>query len=437
MNDVLGQNVEIVNDIDSTAKEESKGKKLKLHDITYEKLTGLKKIFAQMDIKGEINEEVRDYGIDKDQEHLDRISVLMSQYKFLDDGIEESPELIAKRALRLSELMFDNTKLNSKIIKAMLKEARVDNVSTVDENVEEQLVDAINQENTNEEDSLSDMIQQIDDKIDELKATDNVPAIESSNDASIPVSDEFVSDSVVEEPQVNDQDFAPLFNEPPLDEPEDVVVEEAEVPAVADSEVEEEEPVVENNNENGIQPMTDEEIEESRELLRRTAPRENARRFSFEDIFGPNNDIAPVENSEKDKAEEEPVSVVNNDEEAFLEVDKLLQQADDLKSRGNRNAEEREKAEQRRKAAEDRRQQAVDDEAMKKAALADAIEKYRAYVAALEADENEALRDIEEYNAAADKDEEATRAAEKRSAYTQQVIDSLINSMENVPKKKL
>jgi hypothetical protein len=119
-----------------------------------------------------------------------------------------------------------------------------------------------------------------------------------------------------------------------------------------------------------------------------------------------------------------------------MEVDKLLQQADVLKSRGNKAMEEREKAEQRRKAAEDRKRQAADDEAMKKAALAKAIAEYKQYVAQLEETETETLKATEDANAAADKEDEDTRALEERSAYTQKVIDSLISSMENRPRTR-
>ena len=40
MSDMLGQNVEIISDVDSMGKVESSSRKLKFHDITYEKVNG-------------------------------------------------------------------------------------------------------------------------------------------------------------------------------------------------------------------------------------------------------------------------------------------------------------------------------------------------------------------------------------------------------------
>lgn len=411
MNDMLGQNVEISNDIDSMGKVESSSRKLKFHDITYEKVNGaFKKRLAERNIKKEIKEEVNDYSVDNDQEHLDNVAVLMSQYKFINTGVKESAEFIARRAIRLNEQMIFNAKLNSKLIDAMLEKEKVDNVSTIDESDEEKLVNAINQINQNEEVKVEE----------ETSLDDPTVPIDINNtvevDQSVPVAEGFSSESVeVEQPvedksvDINNNDFAPLFNE--MDN------------NAGTNEVEE--------NNNSILPMTDEEIEASREKMLRTEPREDTHRFSFEDIFGPEN-VTETKEEEKEFVPERAI----NDEEAFLEVDKLLQEADDLKSRGNKANEERERAEQRRKAAEDRRRQANDDEAMKKAALADAIEKYKAYVAELKATENETLKDIESANAAADEYEQDTKAAEERSAYTQKVIESLMNSMENRPKRR-
>lgn len=411
MNDMLGQNVEISNDIDSMGKVESSSRKLKFHDITYEKVNGaFKKRLAERNIKKEIKEEVNDYSVDNDQEHLDNVAVLMSQYKFINTGVKESAEFIARRAIRLNEQMIFNAKLNSKLIDAMLEKEKVDNVSAIDESDEEKLVNAINQINQNEEVKVEE----------ETSLDDPTVPIDINNtvevDQSVPVAEEFSSESVeVEQPvedksvDINNNDFAPLFNE--MDN------------NAGTNEVEE--------NNNSILPMTDEEIEASREKMLRTEPREDTHRFSFEDIFGPEN-VTETKEEEKEFVPERAI----NDEEAFLEVDKLLQEADDLKSRGNKANEERERAEQRRKAAEDRRRQANDDEAMKKAALADAIEKYKAYVAELKATENETLKDIESANAAADEYEQDTKAAEERSAYTQKVIESLMNSMENRPKRR-
>ena len=410
MNDMLGQNVEIENDIDSMAKVETSSRKLKFHDITYEKVNGaFKKRLAERDIKKEIKEEVNDYAVDKKQEHLDKVSVLMSQYKFIKAGVKESPEFVARRAIRLNEQMIYNAKLNSEIIDDMLEKENVDNISTMAQSDEEQLVNTINQITGQKE---ADVV---------VEPEPEVPAIDAVEVA--PVTSDFASASVDEEPVVNteekpavdlkfdEKDFAPLFDNNEK-EPEKVVE-----PAAP---------------ENGILPMTDEEIEASRELLKKTEPREDGHRFSFEDIFANVSTAQP----EEEPKEMETENKVVNDEEAFLEVDKLLQQADDLRSRGNKANEEREKAEQRRKAAEDRRMQAADDEAMKKAALAEAIEKYKAFVAELKADETETLQHIEEANAAADKEEEETRAAEERSAYTQKVIDSLLSSMDNKPRKR-
>ena len=412
MSDMLGQNVEISNDIDSMGKVESNSRKLKFHDITYEKVNGaFKKRLAERNIKKEIKTEVDDYSVDKDQKHLDKVAVLMSQYKFVNSGVKESPTIIARRAIRLNEQMIFDAKLNSKLINAMLEKEKVDNVSTIDESDEEQLVNAINQINENEMANA------------EAPVTEEpvVPVVnneeEVKEEPSVPVTEGFASETI-------DVDLSKV--EPVKEEP--LEVKNDDFGALFEEKVE----PVEEKKENVILPMTDEEIEASRELLKQTEPRDDAHRFSFDDVFGPESKAEPVE-EEKVVA---PTAPANTDEEAFLEVDKLLQQADDLRSRGNRANEEREKAEQRRRAAEDRRQQASDDEAMKKAALAEAIEKYKAYVAELKENETETLKDIESANAAADEYEEATRAAEERSAYTQKVIDSLFKSMENKPKRR-
>lgn len=399
MNDMLGQNVEINNDVDSMGKVESSSRKLKFHDITYEKVNGaFRKRLAERDIKNEIKEEVRDFTEEGGQEHLDKISILMSQYKFVNSGVKESPELVARRAIRLNDQMIFNAKLNSKLINAMLEKEKVDNVSTINESEEEQLVNAINQISENEVET------------------------------TVPENTEEVAPVMPSE-----EDFAPLFNntvEVPEENVTDVDVSlddlEKNINDLKDNmntvEVEEEEPV------RGVLPMTDEEIEASRQLLKESEPSADHKKFTFEDIFGTEEKV--------EENVEVPEENVMSSEDAFMEVDKLLQQADDLRSRGNRAMEEREKAEQRRKAAEDRRRQAADDEAMKKAALAKAIAEYKEYVAKLEETETETLKDIEDANAAADREEEDTRALEERSAYTQKVIDSLMSSMESRPRTR-
>ena len=403
MNDMLGQNVEIISDVDSMGKVESSSRKLKFHDITYEKVNGaFKKRLAERNIKNEIKEEVRDFTEEGGQDHLDKISILMSQYKFVSSGIKESPELVARRAIRLNDQMIYNAKLNSKLINAMLEKEKVDNVSTINESEEEQLVNAINQISEKEEET----------------------AVAENNEEVTPVTP-------------SEEDFAPLFNNT-VEAPEENVSEVDNVDASLDDlennindfadSMNEKEEVEEEVPERAVLPMTDEEIEASRQLLRESEPHTDHKKFTFEDIFGT-----------EEKEEEKDVIPEDNymsSEEAFMEVDKLLQQADDLRSRGNKAMEEREKAEQRRRAAEDRKRQAADDEAMKKAALAKAIAEYKEYVAQLEETETETLRATEDANAAADKEDEDTRALEERSAYTQKVIDSLMNSMESRPKTR-
>lgn len=438
MNGELGQNVEFENYIDSTAKEETKGKKLKLHDITYEKVTDFSKNAAKMGIVSDSNDEVRDYNVDNDSEHLERISALMSNYIFLDDDNIGSPSFIARRAIRLSESMLDAAKLSSSDIIHMLDSEKDDNkddtVSTINESDEEQLVNAINQLNENgnasdmEETDSSDLVQKIDDQIDELRAVDNVPSIETSDDTLVPVPNEVVSDS--ETVDISNQDFAPLFNESSLDSSADVTVEDDKTPIEANAQLDGDS-TVENNSGNVVLPMTGEEIDESHENIESNIVRDDDHTFSFEDMFGPNSEIAPVDENSFDNVNKGQYSVINSDEEAFLEVNNLLQEGDDIMSRGNMANKERDKAEQRRKAAEERKQQAFDEEVMKKAALADAIKKYRTFVDNSKSQLNRTLKDIENANAAADRAQEDTRAAEERSAYTQQVIDSLLNSMEN------
>ena len=403
MNGMLSQNVEINNDVDSMGKVESSSRKLKFHDITYEKVSGaFKKRLAERDIKNEIKEEVRDFTEEGGQDHLDRISILMSQYKFVNSGVKESPELVARRAIRLNDQMIYNSKLNSKLINAMLEKEKVDNVSTINESEEEQLVNAINQISENE------------------------------GETAVPEKTEEVAPVMPRE-----EDFAPLFNNSE-ETPEENVSEVDNIDTSLDDleknindftdNMNESEEVEEEVSERGVLPMTDEEIEASRQLLKESEPRTDHKKFTFEDIFG------------TEEKEEENVVVpeenVMSSEEAFMEVDKLLQQADDLRSRGNKAMEEREKAEQRRRAAEDRRRQAADDEAMKKAALAKAIAEYKEYVAKLEETETETLKATEDANAAADREDEDTRALEERSAYTQKVIDSLMSSMESRPKTR-
>ena len=403
MNGMLSQNVEINNDVDSMGKVESSSRKLKFHDITYEKVSGaFKKRLAERDIKNEIKEEVRDFTEEGGQDHLDRISILMSQYKFVNSGVKESPELVARRAIRLNDQMIYNSKLNSKLINAMLEKEKVDNVSTINESEEEQLVNAINQISENE------------------------------GETAVPEKTEEVAPVMPRE-----EDFAPLFNNSE-ETPEENVSEVDNIDTSLDDleknindftdNMNEREEVEEEVSERGVLPMTDEEIEASRQLLKESEPRTDHKKFTFEDIFG------------TEEKEEENVVVpeenVMSSEEAFMEVDKLLQQADDLRSRGNKAMEEREKAEQRRRAAEDRRRQAADDEAMKKAALAKAIAEYKEYVAKLEETETETLKATEDANAAADREDEDTRALEERSAYTQKVIDSLMSSMESRPKTR-
>lgn len=403
MNGMLSQNVEINNDVDSMGKVESSSRKLKFHDITYEKVSGaFKKRLAERDIKNEIKEEVRDFTEEGGQDHLDKISILMSQYKFVNSGVKESPELVARRAIRLNDQMIYNSKLNSKLINAMLEKEKVDNVSTINESEEEQLVNAINQISENE------------------------------GETAVPEKTEEVAPVMPRE-----EDFAPLFNNSE-ETPEENVSEVDNIDTSLDDleknindftdNMNESEEVEEEVSERGVLPMTDEEIEASRQLLKESEPRTDHKKFTFEDIFG------------TEEKEEENVVVpeenVMSSEEAFMEVDKLLQQADDLRSRGNKAMEEREKAEQRRRAAEDRRRQAADDEAMKKAALAKAIAEYKEYVAKLEETETETLKATEDANAAADREDEDTRALEERSAYTQKVIDSLMSSMESRPKTR-
>ena len=402
MNDMLGQNVEIISDVDSMGKVESSSRKLKFHDITYEKVNGaFKKRLAERNIKNEIKEEVRDFTEEGGQDHLDKISILMSQYKFVSSGIKESPELVARRAIRLNDQMIYNAKLNSKLINAMLEKEKVDNVSTINESEEEQLVNAINQISEKEEET----------------------AVAENTEEAAPVTP-------------SEEDFAPLFNNT-VEAPEENVSEVDNVDASLDDlennindfadSMNEKEEVEEEVPERAVLPMTDEEIEASRQLLRESEPRTDHKKFTFEDIFG---------TEEKEEKDVIPEDNYMSSEEAFMEVDKLLQQADDLRSRGNKAMEEREKAEQRRRAAEDRKRQAADDEAMKKAALAKAIAEYKEYVAQLEETETETLRATEDANAAADKEDEDTRALEERSAYTQKVIDSLMNSMESRPKTR-
>lgn len=423
MSDMLNQNVEINSDIDSIGKVESKSRKLKFHDITYENVSGaFKKRLAERNIKKEIKEEVNDFVVDNDQEHLDKVSVLMSQYKFINTGVKESPEFVARRAIRLNEQMIFNAKLNSKLIEAMLEKEKVDNVSAIDESEEEKLVNAINQLNesdgvvTSEESSVDESASsEFEENVvrsDFTPVTDGFSSATIDNDQEEVKENTDASDEKVEGKmfEMSESDFAPLFNNTDMNEKKEA--EEAHV-------------------DKGILAMTENEIEASRKLLEKTEPRPDRHKFSFEDIFNAEEESQKINDDDSVEVKE-----FESAEDAFLEVDKLLQQADDLRSRGNKAYEEREKAEQRRKAAEDRRRQANDDEAMKKAALAEAIEKYKAYVAELKANENETLKDIEDANAAADKEEEETRAAEERSAYTQKVIDSLISSMENKPKRR-
>ncbi len=387
MSDMLGQNVEIVSDVDSMGKVESSSRKLKFHDITYEKVNGaFKKRLAERNIKSEIKEEVRDFTEEGGQEHLDKISILMSQYKFINSGVKESPELVARRAIRLNDQMIFNAKLNSKLINAMLEKEKVDNVSTINESEEEQLVNAINQISENEVESAAP------------EKTEEVAPVMPSEEDFAPL-----FNNTVENPEENVSNVDDI--ESSLDDFDKDLKEtgasldelEKDIKNLSDrmnatGEVEEE------VSEKGVLPMTDEEIEASRQLLKESEPSTDHKKFTFEDIFG------------TDEKEEESVVVpeenVMSSEDAFMEVDKLLQQADVLRSRGNKAMEEREKAEQRRKAAEDRKRQAADDEAMKKAALAKAIAEYKQYVAQLEETETETLKATEDANAAADKEDE-------------------------------